>query len=325
VGATVFFNSTNELATLSNTFKVNGTATDPTAVTLTVTSPSNVVTTYTWPSPATLTHGTAGVFSKDVACNEAGEWQYLWEGTTAASDAEAGTWTVQETSLGKLYCTPAALKSRLGITSTGDDYEIHEACFSASRAVEAMCERVFYRTATGTVRTFVPDGLYCTTFGAYNDLVTVTTLKTDAGGDGTFETTWSASDYQLHPVNPAAAPETRPYTKVKAVGVADLPSTVLRHRTGRPRPDHRGVRLARRAEGGQAGVADPRRGDAQAQGRAFWYSWLRRVRLHPGPGKPGRSQAARTRTSAIRCWSADGHVDPDPRRPSAPGSRRSPT
>jgi hypothetical protein len=223
VGATVFFNSTNELATLSNTFKVSGVATDPTAVTLTVTSPSNVVSTYTWPTPATLTHGTAGVFSKDIPCNEAGDWQYLWEGTVAASDAEAGTWTVQETTLGKLYCTPAALKSRLGITSTGDDYEIHEACFSASRAVEAMCERVFYRTATGTVRTFVPDGLYCTTFGAYNDLVTLTTLKTDAGGDGTFETTWSTSDYQLHPVNPAAAPETRPYTKVRAVGSLTFP------------------------------------------------------------------------------------------------------
>jgi hypothetical protein len=223
VGATVFFESTNELATLSNTFKVNGTPTDPTAVTLTVTSPSGTVSTYTWPSPATLTHGTAGVFSKDIPCSEDGEWQYLWEGTNAASDAEAGTWTVFETTLGKLYCTPAALKSRMGITSTSSDYEVHAACFAASRAIESICERVFYRTASGTVRTFVPDSLYCLTLGAYNDLYSLAILKTDAGGDGVFETTWSASDYQLHPVNPAAAPETRPYTKIKTTGSQTFP------------------------------------------------------------------------------------------------------
>jgi hypothetical protein len=173
VGATVFFNSANELATLSNTFKVSGTPTDPTAVTLTITSPSNVVTTYTWPTPATLTHGTAGVFSKDIPCNEAGDWQYLWEGTNAASDAETGTWTVFETTLGKLYCSPAALKSRIGITTSGDDYEIHSACFAASRAIEATCERIFYRTATGTVRTVEPTGRYLLKLPAFHDVIFV--------------------------------------------------------------------------------------------------------------------------------------------------------
>lgn len=223
MAATVFFESTNELATLRNVFKVSGTPTDPTAVTLTVTSPSNTVTTYTWPTPNTLTRNGTGDFSKDITCSEDGDWQYLWEGTNAASDAEAGTWTVFETTLGKLYATVAALKSRIGITDAVDDYELHMACFAASRAVENICERVFYRTATGTVRTFVPDGLYCVTLGAYNDLVSIATLKTDAGGDGTFETTWSASDYQLHPVNPAAAPEVRPYTKIQAVGSQTFP------------------------------------------------------------------------------------------------------
>jgi hypothetical protein len=223
LSATVFFESTNELATLSNTFKVAGVATDPTAVMLTVTSPSGTVSTYTWPTPSTLTHGTAGVFSKDIACSEDGEWQYLWEGTNAASDAEAGTWTVFETSLGHLYCTVAALKDRVRISDTGDDYQLHVACFAASRAIETACERIFYRTATGTVRTFVPNDLWCLKLGPYNDLVSVSTLKTDGSGDGTFETTWLTSDYQLLPVNPGAAPETRPYTKIKAVGGQTFP------------------------------------------------------------------------------------------------------
>jgi hypothetical protein len=217
VGATVFFNSTNELATLSNTFKVSGTPTDPTAVTLTITSPSNVVTPYTWPSPATLTHGTAGVFSKDITCSEAGDWQYLWEGTTAASDAEAGTWTVFETALGKLYATVAALKSRLGIGDTVDDYELHMACFSASRSIEQSCNRHFWRTASGTARTFEPTAIYRLKLPAWNDLVSVSGLATDASGDGVFETTWTSSDYQLWPPNPDAAPETRPYTEIRAV------------------------------------------------------------------------------------------------------------
>jgi hypothetical protein len=223
VGATVFFNSANELATLSNTFKVSGTPTDPTAVTLTITSPSNVVTTYTWPTPATLTHGTAGVFSKDIPCNEAGDWQYLWEGTNAASDAETGTWTVFETTLGKLYCSPAALKSRIGITTSGDDYEIHSACFAASRAIEATCERIFYRTATGTVRTVEPTGRYLLKLPAFHDVISVSVLATDSSGDGTFETTWLTTDYQLLPANPAAAPEVKPYTEVKAIGVQTFP------------------------------------------------------------------------------------------------------
>jgi hypothetical protein len=223
MGATVFFESTSELATLTNTFKVSGVATDPTAVTLTVTSPSGTQSTYTWPSPNTLTRSSTGVFTKDIACGEDGEWQYLWEGTTTASDAQAGTWTVFETSLGRLYCTVEALKSRIRSTTSDSDYEVHSACFAASRAIESACERLFYQTAAGTVRTFVPDDLWTLKLGPYNDLVSLSAVKTDASGDGTFETTWSASDYQLLPVNPGAAPELRPYTKIKAVGAQTFP------------------------------------------------------------------------------------------------------
>lgn len=224
MSATVFFDSANELATLSNTFKVNGSPTDPTVTTLTVTSPTNVTTTY---SGGQLTHGSTGVFSKDVTCDEAGTWTYQWDGTTAASDAVVGTWEVFETQLGRLYCTVEALKSRLGIpvTDTTDDLELHAACFTASRALEQFCERHFWRSASSEVRTFVPDDWYCLSLPEFCDLVSVTTLKTDASGDGVFETTWTAADYQLLPQNPTAGPETRPYTKVKAVGSQIFPVT----------------------------------------------------------------------------------------------------
>ena len=220
MGATVYFQSTNELATLTNTFKVGTTPTDPTTVTLTVTDPTGVITTYTG---GQLTHGGTGIYSKDIPCTVAGTWSYEWEGTGTVIDATAGTWEVQETALGHLYATVDALKSRLGITDTVDDFELYGACFAASRSVEQFCERTFWRTASGTARTFIPDNLYYLRLPEFNDLVSVSALATDSAGDGVFETTWATTDYQLYPVNPSAAPETRPYTKVKAVGSRCFP------------------------------------------------------------------------------------------------------
>jgi hypothetical protein len=222
MSATVFYSSSNELATLTNTFKVNGAATDPTTVTLTITEPDGTTTAYTYAATEITRTGT-GVYTKDVTSDSAGTWQYEWEGTGTATDAVAGTWEVQETSLGRLYCTLEALKSRLSITNTDDDLELHGACFGASRWVEQHTDRHFWRTSSSEVRTFVPDNGYCLELPAFNDLVSITTLKTDASGDGTFETTWTSGDYQLLPVNPGAAPETKPYTEIKAVGSLTFP------------------------------------------------------------------------------------------------------
>jgi len=214
---TVFFESASELATLRNIFKVSGTATDPTAVSLTVTDPTQTSTTYTY-AAAQITRNGLGDFQKDITCSIDGTWSALWEGTSAASDAEPITWHVFPTDLGRLYATVGELKSRLGgIDDTVDDLELHGACFAASRAIEAYCQRAFWRTATGTVRTFVPTDPYRLTLGPFNDLVSLAALATDDGGDGTFETSWASSDYQLLPHNPSAAPEQRPYTRVKAI------------------------------------------------------------------------------------------------------------
>jgi len=221
MGATVFFSSANELATLSNVFKVNGVATDPGAATLTVTSPNLVVSTYTG---GQLTHPSTGTYSRDVTCNEAGTWTFEWSGTTTASDDAVGTWDVFEPQLGRLYATVEALKSRMRITGTNDDYELHTACFSASRAVEQECERHFWRTTAAEVRTFEPCGTYVVNMTEFNDLVSISALKTDSSGDGVYDTTWTASDYQLWPPNPSAAPEAKPYSHVRAVGNQVFPT-----------------------------------------------------------------------------------------------------
>lgn len=229
MGATVFYESSSELATLTNTFTVSGTATDPTTVSLTVTTPTGAATTYTW-AGGTVTRTSAGVFTKDIACSEDGIWQYVWTGTGDASDVTAGTWTVFSTELTKMYCSVEELKSRLGLAAadTADDFELRLAVESAARWVDGHCHRRFYRASE--TRTYVPVTPYRL---AVDDLVSVTTLKTDASGDGTFETTWATTDYQLLPHNPTAAPEQTPYTHLRAVGSYTFPTACTRARQDR--------------------------------------------------------------------------------------------
>jgi hypothetical protein len=216
MGSTVFYASTSELATLTNTFRVGATPTDPTTITLTITDPTGAATAYTY-GAGQITRSGAGVYTKDVTCSTSGTWAYLWEGTGSASDAEAGTWQVDDPALGRLYATPAALASRLGVSVTTNQAEMVGACYSASRAIEHYCQRAFWRTPTGTARTFEPDNCYRVRLPVFCDLVSVSALATDEDGDGTWETTWVPADYQLLPLNPTAAPETRPYTEIEAL------------------------------------------------------------------------------------------------------------
>lgn len=120
--------------------------------------------------------------------------------------------------MGTLYCTRDELKARRGIDDDLDDAQIDAACEAASRWIDGWCGTQFGQVSA--TRTYVPDDPYCL---EVDDLVSVTTLKTDATGDGVFETTWALSDYQLLPINPAVGPEARPYTEIRAVGTQLFP------------------------------------------------------------------------------------------------------
>lgn len=95
------------------------------------------------------------------------------------------------------YCTLAEVKAYLGITDTVDDTPLEGAVMAASRAIDDHTQRVFYATtATRYFQAEAPDLLVLP-----DDLISVTSLSCDDDGDRVYERTWTATDYDLEPVN----------------------------------------------------------------------------------------------------------------------------
>lgn len=113
------------------------------------------------------------------------------------------------------YATLSDVKAALRIPTadTQDDSLLELSIEAASREIDGYCERVF--TASTATRIYRPTDVFTVDV---DDLQSITTLKTDSDGDGTFETTWAVTDYQLNPLNGLAGGITTPYTQIKAVG-----------------------------------------------------------------------------------------------------------
>ena len=111
------------------------------------------------------------------------------------------------------YATLADLKSALRITDSVDDTLLELSIESASRQIDGACERVFYSTVA--TRVFRPrDSFVC----EIDDLVSLTTLKTSSQANGTFDITWTNTDYQLHPLNGLVGGSYRPTDSITAIG-----------------------------------------------------------------------------------------------------------
>ncbi len=86
------------------------------------------------------------------------------------------------------YATIADLKGVLGITSTTDDTVMRKELESASRAIDNYCNR-YFNTQSATVYFDGDKTLWL------SDLLSITSIKTDEDGDGTFENTLASTDY----------------------------------------------------------------------------------------------------------------------------------
>lgn len=113
------------------------------------------------------------------------------------------------------YATLAELKTALRINDYIDDDALERAVEGASRRIDGVCDRRFYLDATATARTYYAStAWYC----PVDDIGTTTGLvvKTDTDGSGTYGTTWSATDYELAPLNNLA--KGAPVTSIRGVG-----------------------------------------------------------------------------------------------------------
>ena len=84
----------------------------------------------------------------------------------------------------------------LNITGTGYDTRLRGLLEAVSRLIDQYCNRHFYVLESS--RKFDGDG---GTELVVQDLISVTSLKTDDNKDRTFETTWATTDYLLYPPN----------------------------------------------------------------------------------------------------------------------------
>jgi Phage gp6-like head-tail connector protein len=128
------------------------------------------------------------------------------------------------------YVTLAEAKSWIRLTDTKDDELLGNVITSVSRWIDGYCQRQFWQ-ATAQARYFDTSDGYLIDFGALNDLVSVTTLKTDTDADGVYETTWAVSAYQLLPQN-VTAPEARPYESLHSVNGQQFPKPTSTGRIG---------------------------------------------------------------------------------------------
>lgn len=114
------------------------------------------------------------------------------------------------------YATLAQVKAALRIPSadTVDDALLEMAIESGSRAIDGYANRSFFSSGSA-VRVFTPNDTFVTEI---DDLISLTTIKTMSDDDSNFDTTWTATDYQLEPLNGRVDGLPTPYTSIRAVG-----------------------------------------------------------------------------------------------------------
>lgn len=114
------------------------------------------------------------------------------------------------------YATLAEVKAAARITDSIDDSLLETAIESSSRDIDAYTERVFFNTgATAVTRIYIPENIFLL---ETDDIISVTSIKSDTTGEGGFDQTWASTDYQLEPLNGLAGGIATPFTRVRAVG-----------------------------------------------------------------------------------------------------------
>lgn len=108
-----------------------------------------------------------------------------------------------------IYSSPARVKQALDIGDTLDDADILAALQTVSREIDRYCGRRFYvELATRYY------GAAGESYLRVDDLLAVTTLKTDPDGARTYPDVWATPDYDLDPPNALLESPPEPYTRL---------------------------------------------------------------------------------------------------------------
>lgn len=117
------------------------------------------------------------------------------------------------------YCSLSQIKAAVRITDSVDDALLEMAVESASRMIDAECDRNFYSSGTAT-RDFIPNDDYTVDT---DDLTTIVSVKLDDAGELTFPITLATTDYQREPVNQRVSGNAFPITRLRMIGDYLLP------------------------------------------------------------------------------------------------------
>jgi hypothetical protein len=116
------------------------------------------------------------------------------------------------------YASLNEVKAALKITDGLDDGLLELAIESASRLIDGYAGRYFYNGGTAT-KNFASEDQWITQI---EDLQSITELAT-TNQIGADYTTWSATDYQLEPLNGRIEGLVSPYTRIRAVNLYVFP------------------------------------------------------------------------------------------------------
>jgi len=117
------------------------------------------------------------------------------------------------------YATLAQIKAAVRIQDAIDDSLLEMAVESASRMIDAECDRNFYSSGTAT-RDFMPNDPYTVDT---DDLTSIVSVKIDDAGEGTFPITLATTDYQTEPLNQRVSGNAFPIYRLRMIGDYLLP------------------------------------------------------------------------------------------------------
>jgi len=117
------------------------------------------------------------------------------------------------------YCTLTQIKAATRLTDSMDDTLLEMAVESASRMIDAECDRNFFSSGTAT-RDFTPNDEYTVDV---DDLTSIVSVKLDDAGELTFLITLETNDYQIEPLNQRVSGNFFPISRLRMVGEYLLP------------------------------------------------------------------------------------------------------